>query len=224
MLFVISLYMVFFTASKSGIIGSIILVGLYFSHIVHPKNFLFIILIGITGYIIITYTNLISLISANTVFDLEETYLNLFSRIEIFFDVLSRGESGVKTSSELRIKMLKDGIEMWSNKPIFGNGMAVFEAKFGGYSHNNIVELLVSVGVIGLFIYYSLHIILFIKILKIRKFKNKIMFLIFLLLFLIYDQAMVSYYGKFEVLALFILYLSIEESIKMYNITSKGYI
>ncbi len=54
-------------------------------------------------------------------------------------------------STSVRMGMLKCGLSMFSQKPIFGWGLGAFTdlGGFETYSHNNYVELLVAVGLVG---------------------------------------------------------------------------
>lgn len=64
------------------------------------------------------------------------------------------------TSTLLRINLIRRGIELFVNKPVHGYGLGTYVI-IGGYnlvSHNNIVELLVGVGLIGLILYYIIYI------------------------------------------------------------------
>jgi len=216
-IFVISLYMVFFTASKAGLISSIILIILLVLLSVNYRNILIVFCMLLAGYIIFSYTELIDIILDNSTLDLEYTWVNLLERIDSFSSGMESGAASTETSTSLRIKMIYDAFGMWSDSPIFGNGIAAFEIKYGHYSHNNIMELLVSFGLLGFMLYYSLYVYMFLQIRKIHQKYIKIIFIFFLILFLLFDQSIVSYTGKFKILALFILYLSIQNSIRRYK-------
>jgi len=76
-----------------------------------------------------------------------------------FFMMLSEllGRSGDESVS-IRMGMLKSGLSMFTQKPLFGWGLGAFTdlGGFDNYAHNNYVELLVAVGLIGTLVYYSL--------------------------------------------------------------------
>lgn len=61
-------------------------------------------------------------------------------------------------STSIRMDMLISGLFMFAKKPIFGWGLGAFTdlGGFETYAHNNYVELLVAVGLVGTLVYYSL--------------------------------------------------------------------
>ncbi|MDC7230564.1 MAG: ATP-grasp fold amidoligase family protein [Sphaerochaetaceae bacterium] len=77
-------------------------------------------------------------------------FINMF--IELLFD------KGVDGSTSVRMDMIIRGLEMFKERPLFGWGLGAFTdlSGFGTYSHNNYIELLVGVGLLGLLVYYSL--------------------------------------------------------------------
>lgn len=75
--------------------------------------------------------------------------LNMFSQLS--------GETA-DTSTSIRMGMLLQGISMFKQRPIFGWGLGAFTdlSGFETYSHNNYIELLVAVGLVGTLVYYSI--------------------------------------------------------------------
>lgn len=75
--------------------------------------------------------------------------LNMFSELS---------GSSADESTSIRMGMLVNGLKMFKQKPIFGWGLGAFTdlGGFDSYAHNNYVELLVAVGLVGTVIYYSL--------------------------------------------------------------------
>jgi O-antigen ligase len=80
---------------------------------------------------------------------LGEKFLNMIASL--------RG-STIDGSTTERIGMIISGLSMFRQKPIFGWGLGAFTylGGFETYSHNNYVELLVAVGLVGTLVYYSL--------------------------------------------------------------------
>jgi O-antigen ligase len=66
-----------------------------------------------------------------------------------------------------RWALYKYGFEYFLESPIFGVGYGGYRVLFGRfYSHSTIVEIIVSGGLIGAIIYFSIYVILLIKLLK----------------------------------------------------------
>jgi len=72
------------------------------------------------------------------------------------------------SSSQVRIQMIKYGLEWISKSPFLGYGINNFRILYNQisgievYSHSNYIELLIGIGLIGTFVYYSI----FVKIFK----------------------------------------------------------
>lgn len=87
-------------------------------------------------------------------------YTAIGERFEDLFSLISGGSSGV-SSDATRVKMIELGIEQWLKKPILGYGLDTFKyynAQATGhfyYAHNNYVELLYDLGIVGLLLYYG---------------------------------------------------------------------
>lgn len=94
----------------------------------------------------------------------------LGSRIESFYFTLFRGQS-TEGSVTTRVGMMRDSITIFSQAPLLGHGLDYFKAVSGynTYSHNNYTELLVSIGLIGTIVYYSLFLRILYKSIKLLK-------------------------------------------------------
>lgn len=108
--------------------------------------------------------------------------------------------SGSSYSDDIRASMRKDAIELFLQRPFFGNGAEAFRTLSGynTYSHNNFLELLANYGLVGFVLYYLLYGYVALGCVRGMKRKNQtcIMMFIFLLVRLIMDYGMVSYSGK----------------------------
>lgn len=77
---------------------------------------------------------------------------NLFS----FFTDTGTTEASIN----IRSQMITFGLEMFKENPIWGYGIDNYKILYGvsyyaeAYSHNNLIELLVGVGIVGAFLYY----------------------------------------------------------------------
>jgi len=204
---VIILYMIFFIASKTGIFLSILLLTIQIMLFTTSKwMILFVLFVWI---LILNFNNILALLSQYTTLDIETTYNNLVDRLTLFLS----GNTMSDWSTYERIYLIEEAFNLWSSNlfsVLFGNGIAAFEVLHGKYSHNNITELLSSVGVLGVSIYYFIYIYLFLLTLKIKNLKKRIIFIVLIMSFLLFDQTIVSYANKFKILAILLLYLMIE--------------
>lgn len=117
-------------------------------------------------------------------------------RISYFVNLLT-GSGPVDSSATLRVQLIDAGIRLWKSKPLFGYGIQSFStiSGMGMYAHNNYIELLVGVGVIGLVIYYSIYIYIVVKLGK-KVFQGEnlaIPFYILIILIMINEIGFVSY-------------------------------
>src|SRR5690606_29786498 len=78
-----------------------------------------------------------------------------FSRVNRITDTISGDE--VENSSLHRIYFAVEGWEAFKKKPILGYGVNSFRYYYGLYSHNNFIELLFGLGLIGFLTYYNIH-------------------------------------------------------------------
>ena len=104
-------------------------------------------------------------------------------------------------SDFLRLLMVTSGLDYWLEAPFLGNGHHTFEYLFlineslsYSYSHNNYVELLCNLGILGFVLYYSYYIY---TLIKLRKKRNPYssFFIAFILSFFVLEIGVVSYYG-----------------------------
>ena len=164
---------------------------------------------------------LVLLVFAFAIFMNVSIFYNLIGiRVELFLKQLLYG-SGDSSSYE-RISMISYGLAWFAQKPIFGWGIDTFKfnyvvvSKFSffTYSHNNYVELLFGVGLVGTAIYYMLYFDIF-RTLRINSkaiCKNKeLMFsLLFIATLLISEVALVTYSSRWVQIMLLLVYLLIK--------------
>lgn len=76
---------------------------------------------------------------------------------------LLTGKGKVESSAAIRKFMIEVGINLFMQKPLLGYGAKNYSVMFGeltgdnSYAHNNFIELLVNVGIVGTFSYYIGH-------------------------------------------------------------------
>jgi len=110
------------------------------------------------------------------------------------------GRGGEVSGSDMvRLAMRKDGFMMFMSRPIFGYGISAFETigGYGTYSHNNYIEILTSLGLLGLIAYYFVYPYCILLLFKIRMNVVRVdmcnFFIAAICCNLIYDYGAVSY-------------------------------
>lgn len=128
------------------------------------------------------------------------------------------GEGYVDTSTICRQQMVELGLSGWFEKPYFGHGIDQF--KFSSfihlnkyaYAHNNYIEILFDLGIIGFIIYYGFYLFLLIKLWNIKDADNDLrnFFISFLISLLIFEIGAITYNQTYTqiVLAMAAVYLS----------------
>lgn len=129
------------------------------------------------------------------IFNVDFFYNYIGYRMETLFNFL-RGEGEVDASTLVRQVLIDQAIALWKQSPIIGNGLDTFKimSSYGVYSHNNYVELLCNLGIVGVVVYYSYFLYLIIKISKIKT-RNSIKWYWFIIVvcMAIFDVGGVSY-------------------------------
>jgi len=184
---IISIFLILITASKKGILfGSLLLfIYLLFSHNKFKK------IIYIAGTLFLGWMIAIQYFNIDKLFEKVSYGLIRFERL------FGLGGTHIDKSSQDRMNLIKNGLEKFSEHPYFGFGIDNFRYYFNFYAHNNYVELLFDVGIIGTVIYYMMYIILIKKTTYLKDKFLKYMIISLLIIVLIMDIALVSYYYKF---------------------------
>ena len=127
------------------------------------------------------------------------------------------GVGEIDSSTLKRNKMIQIGIEIFKEKPILGVGIG--NAKeilyqntgWDTYLHNNYIEIISSLGLLGFTLYYAIWGYVLIWIYKLKKFddKSSILCIVLILSQFILDYGMVSYYSKTTFFYLMIYYLQL---------------
>lgn len=108
----------------------------------------------------IAYIVLILSITYWSLLNIEPLYYLIGHKIDVF-----RGNSYYlmyEGSDNIRKRLISGGITLFFNNP-FGIGFGASTSYLGEYAHNNFVEILISGGLIGFLIYYSLYAYILIK-------------------------------------------------------------
>lgn len=142
----------------------------------------------------------------------------LNERMLKMFNMFS-GDGNVDRSSLMRQQMISIGMEQFKKTPVFGIGIdnprflvqPYFNKAY--YLHNNYVELLTGVGIVGFILYYSLYLYLIVNLIKNKKNSTNSYYLIVVLLILrlVMDYGAVSYYSKETYINLMILFIQLDK-------------
>ncbi|PKM68174.1 MAG: hypothetical protein CVU95_05910 [Firmicutes bacterium HGW-Firmicutes-2] len=143
-------------------------------------------------------------------------------RLEGLFAIVT-GVGSVDSSTELRIEYIDYGISWFMDKPIIGYGVDNYRVLLyraigkGTYSHNNYIELLVGVGLIGTIIYYYAFgyvLVNAIKLLKISKEPMIYLIMVIIVAILISQYGFVTYYDFFVNLIICISFIVVRTKLK----------
>ncbi|MDU2201795.1 MAG: O-antigen ligase family protein [Anaerococcus hydrogenalis] len=192
------------------VIGSILLLVLYNYKSKHIFSSFLKIVISLLVIIMIFYF----LLELEIFEGMNERFLGLLS---MFFN-----KSNIDGSSQTRIALFNVGVDIWSQYPIQGIGIGCSHFlvnRYLGidtYLHNNYIELLCNTGIIGLSIYYSLHLYILINLFKYRK--NNIrkfnLGITWILITLLIDFGSVSYYERDNIFYLICQFINVQLLIK----------
>lgn len=152
----------------------------------------------------------------------------ILSKVEAFHGVFERvermiysytGGGKADSSAIMRNRLVEVGIEKWKEAPFFGIGfscshyIALREVGIDMYLHNNYAEILSGGGLFGLIAYYWIYAYQFINIIIKRRNNNELssFLLSWLILIVIMDYGMVSYYSKKQWLYILVLCVGTQE-------------
>lgn len=152
-------------------------------------------------------------------------------RIELYVkSIVNDDIETFDNSTRDRTLMRKEATQYFKESPIYGNGISSFMYKFGDkygiylYSHNNYLEILCDLGIIGFIIYYSWFlrsVIFLIKRILSKKDYLEIFMLSFLITELVLDYGTVSfdkihYLLIFDLISFYIMF-SLDRREKIYE-------
>ena len=164
--FVISSSIVFLTGSRTALL---VLISVFVSLVSMRVKGLFlkrIIVIGVTLVLVIFFVQ-------NIVFEIPVFYNSIGIRIESMIDILNGRTSSIREQSVQTRRWFSDfGLYMFYQRPLIGWGIESFRFKVGmltgfyTFAHNNYIELLANVGIIGFSLYYSIFVFIGSRLLK----------------------------------------------------------
>lgn len=120
---------------------------------------------------------IITIIIGFLIFYIPYFYKIIGVRIENLFSFLFDG--GTKENSmNMRAYMAKFGFDLFKENPFLGYGINNYRILFNEncglstYSHNNFIELMIGTGILGVLVYYLIHIVVLKDLLKIKQSEN----------------------------------------------------
>ena len=139
----LAIYMIFETASKKGIFfGSIILIVHLLTELRSFKKAIFqFSIISIVMFFVFYNVDIFSELIENNIIRM----IDLFSVLE---------GSAKDASTTERLDLINAGLNIFADNPLLGIGLDNFKLINRHYAHNNYVELLSDVGLLGLVAYY----------------------------------------------------------------------
>ncbi len=207
-----AMYLILLTVSKKGILlGCLILFMYVFISIKNKK-----------GVAQLSALVLFGIVIAQFFLDwsqVEFLFEYIGRRFTDFIDSLSSLSHSADSSTAIRKRLIEFGLTAFQSNPLLGYGLDNFRTLTSGqYAHNNPVELLVGVGLLGVVTYYSIHAFLLKKIYAMKQSELKYILYFFVLSILLMDLTTVSYGGKLIIFSM--LYISIiaeSENKNLYN-------
>ncbi|PNX52942.1 MAG: hypothetical protein BV458_07050 [Thermoplasmata archaeon M9B2D] len=190
-------YIIFLTISKKAIILAplLVLASISIRNFSIKNFFLFVFIAFVSFELLITYMDIEQLLTMYELFT--ERFLGLIDVVQ--------GQAGDASSIE-RKQLILQGFDVFSNNPISGIGLSNFRLLAGKYAHNNYVELLTGVGMVGTALYYSMYLFLFAKISRMHPSSLRKYCVAMTFIMLIMDLAVVSYFSKLAMLILLYMY------------------
>ena len=144
---------------------------------------------------------------------------------DVFMDRIDKmilaffGESGADNASQVRLEMVELGLQTFYKYPISGvgignSGIITQQLGFSTYLHNNYIELLASVGIIGTVIYYLMFIIPFGKTIKPAFKENQyaVIAVALIIMNLLFHIGTVQYYNKVSYLYIILFFVCIKKT------------
>ena len=146
-------------------------------------------------------------------------FSGIMKRMEGMFNIVVGGT--VEKSAMIRMSLVQLGLELFKQHPLLGVGIdnpRLYTYEVVGetyYLHNNYMEILSSGGIVGFISYYWIYVKLLISYIRRRDFDDLQYCICFvlLILLLIMDYGMVSYYSKSTYVFLF-LFVEFEKKLR----------
>lgn len=161
---VLFIYLTVFTGSRKAIFVILFSSSFYYLLLAKKNKFGRLILVALIAVLFLYF-----------LLNIPALYSVIGVRIEgLFAQYTGAGE--IEMSAAIRMDMIERGKKWFLQKPFLGYGLNNFSVLYGDsytYAHNNYIDLLVGMGILGCTIYYSFFVYIFKKSLKrIKKVRN----------------------------------------------------
>lgn len=142
----------------------------------------------------------------------------LTKRIERMFETFDTG-ARIDNSTYLRMRMIAEGWAQFKKTPILGIGLdnaQVVNVSVVGYNlylHNNYIELLVSLGLVGTVIYYAMYLVPLkaLAVSAVKSNRDAVLACTLIAVQLVLHFAMVAYYDKMTYMYIIIFFLTLQK-------------
>ncbi len=155
------------------------------------------------------------------------TLFLMFTEISFFYETIGvrfeemlsyyfgTAESADASTME-REKMREAAMALWAQRPIFGHGLDAFTAiaGFDTYSHSNFTELLCNHGIVGLMLYYSFILLMFVRVVRLKYSLDKNFLLGMLICILVFEYGAVTYNNFYFQIIIILLVCILEFKLK----------
>lgn len=145
------------------------------------------------------------------------------SRMESFFSFMEGDYESADGSSKIRAQMIEMGLKKWPESPLWGHGFDSFKyynqevtGRFY-YSHNNFVEMLYNVGLIGFVAYYWIYVKYLLASFRKKdtvSIANRAFVIAAVLSMLIYEYGAINYTSTVTIIMFYIAELMLQSSKK----------
>ncbi|MEF1228467.1 O-antigen ligase family protein [Vibrio fortis] len=197
----LSSYLIFQTGSRKGLLLALVSLSIFAFKLDEKKATMsYSAILGLAGFgsIFLLISNLEFLSSIHPIFN------RFYEFTQMDITDLSRDGFGGDSSTRWRLIFIVDAYNLFLENPLKGIGLDNFKTIYSEdlYSHNNYVELLSTLGLVGLIAYYAFYFSIFKCILK-----SKSIFCLFIMFFFLsMDFAMVSYFERMYIFPLILIY------------------
>lgn len=190
----VSGYVVMLSGSKKAIFAVAIFVSVYF--LVQSNNI-------VSKFKAIIISIVVVVVVYKLLIEVPLLYNIAGKRIESMITVLQvKNYNSAGSSTSERGDMIRYALKCFINSPLLGHGINGFRVLYGKasghyvYAHNNFVELLADLGIVGFSLYYFIYYKLIRRLLCIgKKYRKEFAdCFAFIVVLLFYDIAMVSFY------------------------------